>query len=85
MGYEEFLFGAQQRLQREARGKYTGVFAGVLLIKMVKMREGKQLDMLHREMIQPYFQCLTGDDCQVWLLANAEGEECNMCAEMSRL
>lgn len=83
MGYEEFLFGAQQRLQREARGKYTGKED---LIKMVKMREGKQLDdMLHREMIQPYFQCLTGDDCQVWLLANAEGEECNMCAEMSRL
>lgn len=82
MGYEEFLFGAQQRLQREARGKYTGEED---LIKMVKMREGKQLDMLHREMIQPYFQCLTGDDCQVWLLANAEGEECNMCAEMSRL
>lgn len=82
MGYEEFLFGAQQRLQREARGKYTGEED---LIKMVKMREGKQLDMLHREMIQPYFQCLTGDDCQVWILANAKGEECNMCAEMSRL
>lgn len=82
MGYKEFLFGAQQRLQREARGKYTGEED---LIKMVKMREGKQLDMLHREMIQPYFQCLTGDDCQVWLLANAEGEECNMGAEMSRL
>lgn len=82
MGYEEFLFGAQQRLQREARGKYTSEED---LIKMVKMREGKQLDMLHKEMIQPYFQCLTGDDCQVWLLANAEGEECNMCAEMSRL
>lgn len=82
MGYKEFLFGAQQRLQREATGKYRGEED---LIKMVKMREGKQLDMLHREMIQPYFQCLTGDDCQVWLLANAEGEECNMCAEMSRL
>lgn len=82
MGYEEFLSGAQQRLQREARGKYTSEED---LIKMVKMREGKQLDMLHKEMIQPYFQCLTGDDCQVWLLANAEGEECNMCAEMSRL
>lgn len=82
MGYKEFLLGAQQRLQRETTGKYRGEED---LIKMVKMREGKQLDMLHREMIQPYFQCLTGDDCQVWLLANAEGEECNMCAEMSRL